>query len=43
MRQIAMFLDEYDELPLAALTYLTGKPQLSSASVVSLAPLNIII
>lgn len=25
MRQIAMFLDEYDELPLPALTYLTGK------------------
>lgn len=25
MRQIAMFLDEYDELPLPALTYLTGE------------------
>ena len=25
MRQIAMFLDEYDDIPLEALTYLTGK------------------
>lgn len=25
MRQIQMFLDEYDEIPLDALTYLTGK------------------
>ena len=25
MRQIAMFLDEYEELPLAAIAYLTGE------------------
>ena len=25
MRQIQMFLDEYDEVPLEALTYLTGE------------------
>lgn len=27
MRQIQMFLDEYDEVPLEALTYLTGNRQ----------------
>ncbi len=29
MRQIQMFLDEYEEVPLEALTYLTGDPTLS--------------
>ena len=41
MRQIAMFLDEYDELPLPALTYLTGKLRFHAWRTYSLAPLNL--